>query len=126
MVLEEIVSVSWSEIDEYVKLLVKQIKDSNIKFSKIYAIPRGGLVLGVMLSHRLGIPMVTEYDKENETLIVDEIWDTGKTATQYCAKDQKFACIHFKPCANKTDKKPDFYCAEANAWINYPWEAPEK
>lgn len=54
------------------------------------------------------------------------IWDTGKTATGYCVNNQKFACIHFKPEANKTGRKPDFYCAETNAWIKDPWEFSEK
>ncbi|MDP2908201.1 MAG: hypothetical protein Q8N77_00165 [Nanoarchaeota archaeon] len=118
--------VSWIEINDHADLLTKQIKGSKTKFSKIFAIPRGGLVLGVMLSHRLGIPMAKEQDGQSDTLIVDEIWDTGKTAIQYCAKGQKFACIHFKPEANKTDKKPDFYCSETDAWVNYPWECAEK
>lgn len=122
----EAVSISWAEINNYVNLLTKQVKNSKTKFSRIFAIPRGGLVIGVMLSHRLGIPMTKEQDGQKDTLIVDEIWDTGKTATEYCEKNQKFACIHFKPEANKTDKKPDFYCAETNAWINYPWESAEK
>lgn len=122
----EVVPISWSEINTYVNLLVDKIKNSKFKFSRIYAIPRGGLVLGVMLSHRLGLPLIIEQDGQKDTLIVDEIWDTGKTAIEYCKKGQKFACIHFKPLANKTDKKPDFYCAEANAWINYPWESSEK
>lgn len=118
--------VSWIEINDYVESLTKQIKDSNIKFSRIFSIPRGGLVIGVMLSHRLGIPMAKEQDGQSDTLVVDEIWDTGKTATEYCAKNQKFACIHFKPQANKTSKKPDFYCAETDAWVNYPWEYTEE
>ncbi len=122
----EVVSISWSEINNYVNLLVKQIKNDKTKFSRIYAIPRGGLILGVMLSHRLGLPMIKEQDGQKDTLIVDEIWDTGKTATEWCKRGQKFACIHFKPEANKTGEKPDFYCAETNAWINYPWEYPEK
>lgn len=126
MASEEVLLVSWSEINNYVNFLAEQIKNSQVKFSRIYAIPRGGLVLGVMLSHRLGIPMTTKQDNQSDTLIVDEIWDTGKTATEYCVNNQKFACIHFKPKANKTGKKPDFYCAETNAWINYPWEFSEK
>lgn len=126
MVSEEVLSISWSEINDYVNILAEQIKNSKVKFSKIFAVPRGGLVVGVMLSHKLGIPIINKQDKQKDTLIVDEIWDTGKTATEYCTKDQKFACIHFKPKANKTDKKPDFYCAETNAWINYPWEFSEK
>ena len=119
---KEVLSVSWSEINTYAETLAQQIKKSKEKFSRIYAIPRGGLVIGVMLSHRLGIPMVYEQDGKLDTLIVDEIWDTGKTATEYRREGQKFACIHFKPEANKTSRKPDFYCEETNAWVNYPWE----
>jgi len=66
--------------------------------------------------------MVFEQDCQPDTLIVDEVWDTGKTAIEWVKEGQKIACIHFKPKANQTNKKPDFYCAETEAWINYPWE----
>ena len=46
-----------------VNKLVRLIKSSNKKYDAIYAIPRGGLILGVFLSHRLELPLLNKLDK---------------------------------------------------------------
>ena len=43
--------ISWADIDEMVEDLYQQLKDKNI--DKVVGISRGGLIPGVMLSHRL-------------------------------------------------------------------------
>jgi hypoxanthine phosphoribosyltransferase len=75
--------------------LINQIKDSGKQYDKIVAIQRGGLILGVCLSHTLDIPLETlkwstrDYvdtdifnltmRSEDRILLVDDICDTGKT-----------------------------------------------
>jgi uncharacterized protein len=62
-------------------------------------------------------------------LIVDDVWDSGKTAhsvrerVRRAGGQAKVAVIHFKP--NKSHfpgDGPDFYAAETDAWIVYPWD----
>ena len=43
--------VSWNDIDEMVENLYQKLKEENI--DKVVGISRGGLIPGVMLSHKL-------------------------------------------------------------------------
>ena len=91
-----------------------------------------GLIPAVMLSHQLGIPMA-KGDIGPDTLIVDDICDSGETLDKIVKKYQtlysypfnlKTAVLHYKPhtsCFEPTyvQSKPiKFY----DDWIIYPWE----
>jgi len=95
--------VGWGQWDENVSKLCKVIKK---EYLFVYGIPRGGVTLSTMISHRLGIPMVSDapgywmldwyhwrmkqgIDLQStckNILIVDAICDTGKTL-DYMTKD---------------------------------------
>ncbi len=45
------VYISWDDVDEMVEDLYHKLKDENI--DKVVGISRGGLIPGVMLSHKL-------------------------------------------------------------------------
>ena len=59
------------------------MKKNTISFKQIkniYAIPRGGLPLAVSLSHRLNLPIImNETEISPQTLVVDDIFDSGAT-----------------------------------------------
>lgn len=93
----------WSDWEEHVSILCDKLeKDSKISSDGalfVYGIPRGGVTLSTMISHRLGIPMVSdapshwmldwyhwrmrqsiELKSTSRTIIVaDAICDSGKT-----------------------------------------------
>ena len=93
----------WSDWEEHVSILCDKLeKDSKIISDGalfVYGIPRGGVTLSTMISHRLGIPMVSdapshwmldwyhwrmrqsiELKSTSRTIIVaDAICDSGKT-----------------------------------------------
>ena len=108
---------TWKDFDKDVNTITKQLELKY--FDRIYAPPRGGLVLGVRLSHLLNLPL--HFDKKHiskYTLIVDEIVDTGKTLEQY--KNHYIACLHWK---HKTASfRPNVFCRKTSEWIVYPWE----
>lgn len=53
-------------------------KEDSIK--TIYGVPRGGLIMAVILSHKLNKKLILDKDKINRyTLVVDDINDTGMT-----------------------------------------------
>jgi hypoxanthine phosphoribosyltransferase len=81
-------------------------------------LPRGGLIPAVMLSHKLNLPLV--YFPLENTLIVDDICDTGKTFERINAN--YFACLHYKP--HTSSFKPTIWAKshEGNEWVIYPWE----
>lgn len=115
------VEVSWDSVDIGVAIITSEIQNSKQKFDGIYAIPRGGLVVGVMLSHTLNLPLLL-YPTEN-TLVVDDISDTGKTLQRI--KHKKIACLFN---AKWTKTKPDYfayYKQSKRNWVIFPWEDKE-
>jgi hypoxanthine phosphoribosyltransferase len=118
------VYLHWGIIEAATTRLAHDIKDSKIKFSSIYGLPRGGLVPAVILSHKLNIP----YQKDDidygdgNILLVDDICDTGETLHPYAGYPQIYTVtIHYKKSAMI---QPSFWWKEVtdNEWIVYPWE----
>lgn len=85
------------DFDRDIDALVEKIKKSKIEFNYIVALSRGGLIPGVVLSHRLNLRLVTVDwstrdggDKESncwipedicygkKVLVVDDIIDSGE------------------------------------------------
>ncbi len=117
--------LTWDYIDAAADYLAEKITESKLPIEAIYGVPRGGLIIASLLSHRLSIPLVMSrvssgYENEN-ILIVDDICDTGKTLEKYKIFRYPIATIHHKKSALV---KPLFYyeVVEETDWINYPWE----
>lgn len=121
--------ISWQELDSLIDKFLENPdlydeEDGSCLYESIYAIPRGGLVIGVLLSHRLGIPMIFDRDKTNDaTLVVDEICDSGKTLDEIHSKMKwcDTAVIHHRRGCKTW---PTFFVEEVeqNIHIVYPWE----
>ena len=106
------------ELDEKVNQLAQKIKKNGKKYENIYAIPRGGYLIGLILSDALRIPM--ELDKEcikKDTLIVDDLIDSGKTLSQFPKNDK--AVLFVK---NGKKKSVTYYVDETNEWVKFPDE----
>jgi hypoxanthine phosphoribosyltransferase len=98
--------------------LTDQIIKDGYEFDGIYAVPRGGLKLGLYLSHRLDLEMVRKPNAYS--LVVDEIADSGGTLANLGAYS-KIATIHYKP---QSLIKPDYFYEKIpnKQWIKYDWE----
>lgn len=120
--------IKWKELDKQVSYLSKKIK--NVDY--VVGIPRGGLILAVMMSHKLNIKHMTidhlekleEFDlniNKKNILIVDDISDSGHTLKHYKKQGYTTATLDVR---NTTVTKPDYYCnwLETTDWIVYPWE----
>lgn len=112
---------TWQEFDEDVEKIAEWARDK--KFQSVYGIPRGGLILAVVLSHRLQIPQIfSAEDITKTTLVVDDISDTGKTLQVFEAR------LGFRPtiatifCHKNTSQIPHFCLREKTEWIIFPWE----
>lgn len=128
--------LNWTQLETQVHLLcnniTEYIEDETTGLSQpcdvyrgIYGIPRGGLVIAVMMSHILNIPYTDRLQSlyGERFLVVDDIADSGETLQQMRAevfKNAEFATIHY----NKDSIfKPNFYVSmKQNDWIVYPWE----
>ena len=127
--------LEWSTIEDLVDELcdniIKYQKQNNLKFRNLFGLQRGGLIPAVIISHQLNIPMTKGTISQN-TLIVDDICDSGVTLNEFYSKyqaeyvfpfDLKTACIHYKPHTSVFE--PTIYAEkwERDDWIVYPWEA---
>jgi len=122
---------TWSDFDRDILILCKVLHEKGIteKVSAIYGIPRGGLVLGVVLSHKLDKPLYTTISEVlvasthgARVLIVDDISDTGSTLYQTVCHVGCFTCtLHY---VRTSIFEPDVWINEKknDQWVVYPWE----
>lgn len=116
--------VSWGEVNYFLRVVSEKCAETNI--DGVYGLPRGGLVLAVMLSHKLKKPLLLA--PTSNSLIVDDICDSGESLLHYYSnssaenetKRPVIATMFYK---NNPLVKPDIYLYEKkNDWIVFPWE----
>ena len=122
-----LVFVEWDDVEQMVDHLANLITASGRTFSCVAGVSRGGLIPAVMLSHKLKLPMIpiTSNDmveNDHEAIIVDEIYDTGKTIEKiklFNPRAAYAALFH-----NEHLPELDFYCVKRDLveWIVFPWE----
>lgn len=122
---KEFIHYSWKDFEQAVDTIVRRLKQTEIvsQCGRVYGIPRGGLVLAVTLSHRLGMPLATldEVVAHGDALVVDDISDTGRTLQRFGPLGACTATLHLVP---GTIYVPNIWVEErapAN-WVIYPWE----
>jgi hypoxanthine phosphoribosyltransferase len=117
--------LNWNDVDRAINRIVASINSSEIKINAVGGLPRGGLIPAVMLSHRLGIPFVSQAQIQTtigNILIVDDICDTGRTLKQFKFEENIYtATLHWK---QSSEYQPNYFweIAYENEWIVYPWE----
>ena len=120
---------SWLDFEKVINGMLIYVRSTNIEFDFIYAPPRGGLCLGVTLSHRLNIPLNVDFGKVKQeeyphinstVLVVDDILDTGNTLEKYKPLDGKIITWHYNE--DNAKFKPDYFYKTVNQWVVYPWE----
>lgn len=127
------INYDYKKFEFDVEAIIKFVKYKKWSVKIIYAIPKGGLVLGVFLANRLGVPLclsfsdcvATSFHYEN-ILVVDDIADSGKTFTRVpdvCSL--KTVALYVK---DGTQFVPNFYCrrCKKDEWVSFFWEPPDK
>lgn len=120
--------VSWELIDDCVTDIAFHLKDTNKDFKGVYGIPRGGVILAVMLSHKLDLPYIENFNYVNSNiLIIDDIADTGETLKKYkkhpLSEKSYIVTIHEH---KQSIIKPDYSVInKRDKWIVYPWETED-
>lgn len=122
--------ITWNEVEESVAKLKEDISSSPVRYSAIYGEPRGGLVLATMLSHHIGLPLLSQIPECSDgmgILWVDDIYDSGLT----CEKAMK-AFPHITPMVMFMREGMAKYAvahthdAKAGEWLVFPWEDKAK
>lgn len=145
--------LSWDDVERLATSLAHALQGR--QFDSILGVLRGGLVPACLLSRLLGVrrvlaASVASYSDEQQTraatphlaqfpsaahlrgkqvLIVDDIWDSGRTAiavrreVEAAGGSPTLAVLHFKPTTNAfATEAPDAYAATTDVWVVYPWE----
>lgn len=146
--------LTWSDVDKLVDILLPQLQGVG-PFDAMVLITRGGIVPGGLLAEALNVEHVltaavdfpateqtqlmawpsflqfpsAELLENRKTLIVDDVWGSGRTSTAVrgrvqAADAQPYNCVfHFNPYRSLFSKaEPDFFAAITDAYIIYPWE----
>jgi len=146
------IHLSWMDVEEACIKIYEEMKRDGYTPQSIVALLRGGVVPARIFSDYFDILLdffaldVKLYDGINdrrdqpdikefygdvrgkETLIVDDIWDSGKTMNavlNYLGEEKvKTATLCWKKTAQG---KPDYYAiaVEDNVWVIFPWEVRE-
>jgi hypoxanthine phosphoribosyltransferase len=120
--------LDWQWLDQKVLELTETIQESNEKFKFISGVPRGGLIPGICISHRLGIRYIPYSEAKNlspsersKTLVVDDICDSGETLLHTSGLGFKTATLTLRYSA---PYQPNFYSekVEDDSWLVFPWE----
>ena len=108
--------VSFDDCWRFIDLLKKEHQTH--KFTGVCALPRGGLVLGVMASHALRIPFLAAPCEG--CVVLDDIADTGLTLQHYRECGYYIATMFYH---KQSVVVPDLWMKEKKKdWIVYPWE----
>lgn len=147
--------LTWDDVDKLIDHLVPQFET---EFDAMIIITRGGLVPGGLLAEALDLnyiltaavdfpaqvameqaklvswPKFLQFPEEEllagrRTLIVDDVWGSGRTMTAVRARvlaagATPYTCVlHFNPHRSLFGNlRPDYYAAITDAYIVYPWE----
>jgi xanthine phosphoribosyltransferase len=107
-------TLSWQAFDR----AVEQIARGASGFDGVYGIPRGGLVLAVALSHRLGLPLLAE--AQPGCLVVDDVYETGLTLAPYRQLENSRVVVWISKA------EPQWWHAvevtRTSEWLVFPWE----
>ena len=122
--------LGWYDMDMATTLIVTQIEEDQWRPRKVCGVVRGGVIPAVMISHQMNIPFEpitpdTVLLDGKDVLIVDDIYDTGKTIKHLkkLNPQARFATILFnlKHDEYEVDYYGNGYSGEE--WIVFPWES---
>ena len=147
------VYLSWTDVNSLIGGLISRLQgydfDVVIAITRGGIVP-GGIIaeqLGVNQvlvasvdfyedeSHQLAWPVFMQFPADSflrnkQVLIVDDIWYRGKEVMSVTDRVEQAggrsisAVLHYKPHHSLfKDKSPNFYAAQTEDWIIYPWEA---
>ena len=115
---ENKIQVSWWDMSDIIKDLAEKIPFEVPLIDSIYGIPRGGLIPAVILSHKLGLPMVDIIGRN--TLVVDDMSDSGVTLSKM--PGQFTAVLFHKPHTSCFTPNVWSRLHEGDEWLVFPWE----
>ena len=122
-------NISWSEIDLMIDSISDQLLKLSRSFSSITTMSRGGLIPSRLLADRLDIKKIYVDEKQisPDSLVVDDIFDTGSTFKKIISKTLYPSDIVFVTLFARSEKKypEQLYYArktDSDAYVVFPWD----
>ncbi len=109
-------TLGWHDFEQAVEQLLPRC--SSQRFAGVYGVPRGGLVLAVVLSHRLALPLLLEPCAG--CLVVDDVYETGQTLAPY--RDLEGSKVWVWVSKVEPQWWEAALVTPSSEWIVFPWE----
>jgi len=114
--------VNWQDFETGALAILFKIKKKELenskKFKNLYGLPRGGLCLATKLAYLMKLPVIVDKKQiSEETIIVDDCTNTGKTLLPY----KGYFTVTFAH-KDKSVFVPDVYYVKTEKDINFCWE----
>lgn len=133
--------LDWDDIENLVKKTALKIKKNNKKYDLIIGIKYGGIIPALLISRELDINDIefisinrnkifkfNKFHKNKKYLLIDEIYDTGKTffiVNEYFKRfEYDYACLvsRYRIPDNNNNKIVSGKILNHKKWIVFPWE----
>jgi uncharacterized protein len=132
--------LDWDDIENLVKKTALKIKKNNKKYDLIIGIKNGGIIPAILISRVLDINDIefitirknkifkfNKFHKDKKyLLIIDEIYDTGKTfsiVNEYFKRfEYDYACLVSRYRIPDNNKIVTGKVLNHKRWIVFPWE----
>lgn len=132
--------LDWDNIENLVKKTALKIKKNNKKYDLIIGIKNGGIIPAILISRELDINDIefitirknkifkfNKFHKDKKyLLIIDEIYDTGKTfsiVNKYFKRfEYDYACLISRYRIPDNNKIVTGKVLNHKRWIVFPWE----
>jgi hypoxanthine phosphoribosyltransferase len=132
--------LDWNDIENLVKKTALKIKKINKKYDLIIGIKNGGIIPAILISRELDINDIefitirknkifkfNKFHKDKKyLLIIDEIYDTGKTfsiVNEYFKRfEYDYACLISRYRIPDNNKIVTGKVLNHKRWIVFPWE----
>lgn len=133
--------LDWDDIENLVKKTALKIKKNNKKYDLIIGIKNGGIIPALLISRELDINDIefisikrnkifkfNKFHKNKKYLLIDEIYDTGKTffiVNEYFKRfEYDYACLvsRYRIPDNNNNKIVSGKILNHKKWIVFPWE----
>lgn len=132
--------LDWDNIENLVKKTALKIKKNNKKYDLIIGIKNGGIIPAILISRELNINDIefitirknkifkfNKFHKDRKyLLIIDEIYDTGKTfsiVNKYFKRfEYDYACLISRYRIPDNNKIVTGKVLNHKRWIVFPWE----
>jgi len=110
------IQIDKEQFERDVEILYEMLLPIQNEITSIYPILNGGYYVALALSQKLDLKLVSEPNED--TLIVDDLADSGDTLLQYC--DNYKACLYTKPHTPEMEKM--YSVKEIEGWVEFFWE----